>query len=95
MNGTKSILRAACVISLLLRAQLVCAWWNIECIDKTYGEDVIVISSKSLAAGDNGSIHAVYSLDGEIVHAYHDKWIWNKEVVATTESLNNYPSLVV
>ena len=64
-------------------------------VDKTYGEDFIVTSPQSLALGDNGSIHSVYSVAGEIIYFYHDKWIWNKEVVATTESLNNYPSIVV
>ena len=95
MKKAKNILRIVLFIVVFLQPHIIFAWWQTEVVDKTYGEDFIVTSPQSLALGDNGSIHSVYSVDGEIIYAYHDKWIWNKEVVATTESLNNYPSIAL
>ena len=93
MKKTKNVLRIVWVISMLLHAQVVFAWWNTEVVDKRYFG--IAISLNSLAVGDNGNSHIVYFVDGEIIYAYHDKWNWHKEVVDNSEYPYNYPSIAV
>ena len=95
MKKTKNVLRIVWVISMLLHAQVVFAWWHIEVVDKTHGVDYIRTSPRSLAVGDNGNSHIVYFVDGEIIYAYHDKWNWHKEVVDNSEYPYNYPSIAV